>query len=213
MFTGVGALGIALALSATGRYLAALIVIALGAAATTVVAPAGRGAWVSAGMIYAGSLVVAPVILRHHAQWGFVAIILLFGVVWATDIVAYFVGRAVNGPKLWPRVSPNKTWAGAIGGACSAVMVGWAVARAVSPDDTLHLVLVALVLSIAAQGGDLFESSVKRKFGAKDTSQIIPGHGGLMDRLDGFIIAAIVAALYGIARAGLDSSALGLLRW
>jgi phosphatidate cytidylyltransferase len=213
MFTGVGALGLALALSATGRYLAAVIVIVLGAAATNVVAPAGRGAWVSAGMLYAGSLLVAPLILRHHAQWGFIAMMLLFGVVWATDIVAYFAGRALNGPKLWPAVSPNKTWAGAAAGAAGAIIVGWAVARAVNPDDALHLALVALVLSIAAQAGDLFESSIKRRFGAKDTSQIIPGHGGLMDRLDGFIVAAIVAALYGIARAGLDNAALGLLRW
>ena len=213
MFTGVGALGLALALSATGRYLAAVIVILLGAAATNVVAPAGRGAWVSAGVIYAGSLLVAPLVLRHHAQWGFVAVILLFGVVWATDIVAYVAGRILNGPKLWPAVSPNKTWAGGLSGACAAMIVGWTVARVVSPADTLHLLVVALALSIAAQGGDLFESSVKRRFGVKDASQLIPGHGGLMDRLDGFIIAAIVAALYGVARTGLDNAALGLLRW
>jgi phosphatidate cytidylyltransferase len=213
MFTGVGALGLALALSATGRYLAAVIVILLGAAATNVVAPAGRGAWVSAGVIYSGSLLVAPLILRHHAQWGFIAVILLFGVVWATDIVAYVAGRTLNGPKLWPAVSPNKTVAGALSGACAAMIVGWILARTVSPHDTLHLIVVALALSIAAQGGDLFESSVKRRFSVKDTSQLIPGHGGLMDRLDGFIIAAIVAALYGVSRMGLDNAALGLLRW
>jgi phosphatidate cytidylyltransferase len=213
MFTGVGALGIALALSATGRYLAAVIVIVLGAAATNVVAPAGRGAWVGGGLIYAGSLLVAPLVIRHDAQWGFIAIMLLFGVVWATDIFAYFVGRLADGPKLWPRISPNKTWAGAVGGAASAVIVSWAVGRSISPDAALHLAALGLVLSVAAQAGDLFESWVKRRFGAKDTSHLIPGHGGLMDRLDGFIVAAAIAALYGIARAGLDNAALGLLLW
>lgn len=212
MFTGVGALGLALALSATGRYFAAVIVIALGAAATNVVAPAGRGAWVGAGMLYAGSLLVAPLILRHQAAWGFIAIIFLFGVVWTTDIVAYFVGRAVGGPKLWPSVSPNKTWSGAIAGACGAVIVALLVAYGVGT-NLWHLALVGLVLSIVAQAGDLFESSIKRRFGAKDASQLIPGHGGLMDRLDGFIVAAAVAAVYGIARAGLDNAAQGLFQW
>ena len=213
MLTGVGALGLALALAATGHPLAAAIVILLGAVATNVVAPAGRRAWVGAGMIYAGSLLLAPLVVRHDAQWGFFAIIFLFGVVWATDILGYFVGRAVGGPKLWPKVSPNKTWAGAIAGAGGAVLVGWAVARSVSPGDALHLALIGLGLSVAAQGGDLFESSVKRRFGAKDSGQIIPGHGGLMDRLDGFIIASAVAALYGVSRAGLDGAARGLLQW
>jgi phosphatidate cytidylyltransferase len=213
MYTGVGALGLALALAATGRYLAAVIVILLGAAATNVVAPAGRGIWVSAGMIYAGSLLSAPLIVRHDAEWGFAAIILLFGIVWATDIAAYFAGRAIGGPKLWPAVSPNKTWSGAIAGAWGAAIAGWAVARAVSPGDELHLVAVALGLSIASQDGDLFESSIKRRFGVKDSSHIIPGHGGLRDRLDGFIVAAALAAVYGISRAGLNNAGQGLLQW
>ena len=213
MFTGVGALGLALALSATERYLAAIIVIVLGAVATNVVAPAGRGVWVGAGMIYAGSLLVAPLILRHQAEWGFIAIVFLFGVVWATDIFAYYFGRLVGGPKLMPTVSPNKTWSGAIAGTCAAMMVGWTVAAVVSPAHALYAALAGLVLSVASQGGDLFESAVKRRFGVKDASQLIPGHGGLMDRLDGFIVAATVAAVYGAARAGLDNAAQGLLRW
>ncbi|MPZ58491.1 MAG: phosphatidate cytidylyltransferase [Rhizobiales bacterium] len=213
MFTGVGALGLALTLAATGRYLAAVIVIALGAGATNVVAPAGRGAWVGGGVIYAGSLLIAPIVLRHDSQLGFIAIIFLFGVVWTTDILGYFVGRVVGGLKLWPSISPNKTWSGAIAGACGGAAVGWAVAHVVSPADASHLAVVGLVLSIASQGGDLFESAVKRRFGAKDTSQMIPGHGGLMDRLDGFIVATTVAALYGMVRSGLDGPAQGLLQW
>jgi phosphatidate cytidylyltransferase len=212
-FTGLGALALALALSASGRYSAAVIVIVLGAAATHVVAPASRGAWVGGGLIYAGSLTVAPLVVRDHTEWGLVAIIFLFGVVWATDILAYFVGRMVGGPKLWPSVSPNKTWSGAIAGTVSAVAVGLAVAYSVGSTSMLYLAAVAFILSVAAQGGDLFESAVKRRFGAKDTSQIIPGHGGLMDRLDGFLVAAVVAAVYGIARAGIDDAAQGLLRW
>lgn len=217
MFTGVGALGLGLALATAGRYLAAIIVIVLGAAATNVVAPAGRGVWVGLGLIYAGSLLVTTLVLRHDAEWGFTAIVLLFAVVWATDVVAYYVGRAAGGPKLLPKVSPNKTWSGAIGGAvagagCAAV-VGWTMVPDSGPWNTLHLVLVGLGLSIASQSGDLFESAIKRRFGAKDTSQIIPGHGGLMDRLDGFIVAAAAATVYGVARAGLDNAAQGLLRW
>jgi phosphatidate cytidylyltransferase len=94
-----------------------------------------------------------------------------------------------------------------------AALVGWACGYGAGPSDVLHLVVVAVGLSIAAQAGDLFESSVKRHFGAKDSGQIIPGHGGLMDRLDGFIVAAVLAAVYGVLRAGLDNAAQGLLRW
>lgn len=213
MFTGLGALGLAFALSATGNYLSAVVVIFLGAGATNVVAPSGRGIWVGTGMVYAGSLLVAPLVLRHDPLWGFAAIMLLFGTVWATDIVAYFAGRTIGGPKLWPSVSPNKTWSGAIAGACGAAIAGWAVARAVSPDDQLHLLVVGLGLSVAAQIGDLFESSVKRRFGVKDSSHLIPGHGGLMDRLDGFIVAAALAAVYGVSRAGLNNAGQGLLQW
>jgi phosphatidate cytidylyltransferase len=213
LFTGTGALALALALSATGRYLTASIVVVLGAAATNVVAPAARGVWVGAGLIYAGSLLIAPLALRRDPDWGFAAIVLLFGVVWATDILAYYTGRAIGGPKLWPQVSPNKTWSGAIGGTCGAVLVAIAVAAALDGASMVALAIVALVLSAASQAGDLFESAVKRRFGAKDSSQIIPGHGGLMDRLDGFIVAAIVAAIYGICRAGMENAAQGLLRW
>jgi phosphatidate cytidylyltransferase len=213
MFTGVGALGLALALSATGRYLAALIVILLGAAATIVVAPAGRGIWVGFGVLYAGSLLMAPLVVRQDPQWGFAAIILVFTVVWATDIVAYFAGRAIGGPKLWPSVSPNKTWSGALAGAAAAALAGWVVGRFVSPGDEWHVLVVGLGLSIAAQAGDLFESSVKRRFDAKDSSHIIPGHGGLMDRLDGFIVAAALAAVYGVVRAGTSHAGQGVLQW
>jgi len=169
--------------------------------------------WFMLGVLYAGVLLVAPILLRRDAALGFVAILVVFAIVWATDIAAYFAGRAIGGPKLWPAVSPKKTWSGAIGGTLGGVAAGLLVVKlsglAVSP----MLVLVAIGLSVVAQAGDLLESAVKRHFGAKDASQLIPGHGGLMDRLDGFLTAAAAAVMVGLMRGGLEGPARGLLVW
>ena len=158
-------------------------------------------------------LLLAPILLRRDPALGFVAILFLFAIVWATDIAAYFAGRAIGGPKLWPAVSPKKTWSGAVGGTLGGVAAGLVVVKlrglAVAP----VLVLVAFVLSVVAQAGDLLESAIKRHFGAKDASQLIPGHGGLMDRLDGFLTAAAAAVMVGLARGGLEGPARGLLVW
>ena len=140
-------------------------------------------------------------------------LLLLFAVVWATDIVGYFAGRAIGGAKLWPRVSPNKTWAGAITGALAAMVMGFSVAAFTGAKAFVPIAFVALLLSICSQGGDLFESAVKRRFGAKDASQVIPGHGGLMDRLDGFVAAALFALLFGLWRGGMAAPARGLMLW
>ena len=110
----------------------------------------------------------------------------LFAIVWATDIAAYFAGRTIGGPKLMPAVSPKKTWSGAIGGALGAVVAGLIVVESAGLGVTPALVILAFMLSAVAQAGDLIESAIKRHFGAKDSSALIPGHGGLMDRLDGF---------------------------
>src|SRR5262245_1206932 len=169
--------------------------------------------WAAAGVLYAGGLIIACVLLRGDAQYGFVAIVILFAVVWATDILAYFVGRFVGGPKLWARVSPNKTWSGAIGGAAAAVLAALAVAHFANLANLFAVAALALVLSVASQAGDLFESAFKRRFGVKDAGHVIPGHGGIMDRLEGFLAAAVVAALIGVARGGLDAPARGLLGW
>jgi phosphatidate cytidylyltransferase len=134
-------------------------------------------------------------------------------VVWSTDILGYFVGRAIGGPRLAPPVSPNKTWSGACGGALGAVVAGVAVVAAAGGVALMPAAAVALGLSVASQGGDLFESALKRRFGVKDAGHVIPGHGGLMDRLDGFIAASGVAALVGIMRGGLDAPARGFLLW
>jgi phosphatidate cytidylyltransferase len=169
--------------------------------------------WMIAGLTYAGVLLFGPVILRGDPSLGFVAMLFLFAVVWATDVAAYFAGRAIGGPKLWPAVSPKKTWSGALGGTVGGVVAGLAVVKLAGVALAPHLVVVALVLSAVSQAGDLLESSIKRHFGAKDASQLIPGHGGLMDRLDGFLTAVAAAVMVGLIRGGLDGAARGLLVW
>ena len=168
--------------------------------------------WRVAGMIYAAIVFTAPVLLRADVNNGFVALVFLFAIVWMTDIMGYVVGRAFGGPKLWPAVSPNKTRSGAIGGMAGALAAGIVIAAALSL-AVLPIAILSVILSMMAQAGDLFESAIKRRFGAKDTSHLIPGHGGLMDRLDGFITAALVAALIGIVRGGFSTAATGLLVW
>src|ERR1051325_7014267 len=169
--------------------------------------------WLPAGIAYAAILLFAPLILRRDPALGFAAILFLFAVVWATDIAAYFAGRALGGPKLWPAVSPKKTWSGAAGGTLGGVAAGVVTVKLLGVSVAPMLILVAFLLSVTAQAGDLIESAVKRHFGAKDAGSIIPGHGGLMDRLDGFLTAAAAAAMVGLIRAGFEAPARGLLVW
>jgi phosphatidate cytidylyltransferase len=169
--------------------------------------------WLAAGVAYAAVLLFAPLILRRDPALGFAAILFLFAVVWATDIAGYFAGRALGGPKLWPAVSPKKTWAGAVGGTLGGLVAGVLTVKLLGLSVAPMLVLVAGLLSVLAQAGDLLESAVKRHFGAKDAGSIIPGHGGLMDRLDGFLTAAAAAAMVGLVRGGMEAPARGLLVW
>jgi len=172
-----------------------------------------RPFWAAAGVFYAGAAMLGPAILRNDAQWGFAALVFLFATVWVTDIFAYFCGRGVGGPLLWPTISPNKTWAGAVGGLAGGVAAGILVAYASGVSRPAVVGILALLLSVLAQGGDLLESAVKRRFGAKDAGNLIPGHGGVMDRLDGFLVAALAAALIGILHQGTMAPARGLLVW
>ncbi|HYI28011.1 MAG TPA: phosphatidate cytidylyltransferase [Bradyrhizobium sp.] len=169
--------------------------------------------WLAAGVGYAAVLLFAPLILRRDPVLGFAAIAFLFAVVWVTDIAAYFAGRALGGPKLWPAVSPKKTWSGAIGGTLAGIVAAILTVKLLGVSVSPMLVLVAGLLSVVAQAGDLLESAVKRHFGAKDAGSIIPGHGGVMDRLDGFLTAAAAAAMVGLIRGGLEAPARGLLVW
>jgi phosphatidate cytidylyltransferase len=207
--------GVALALGgicfAVGRIDAALLVLAIGLVAVGSTAPDRRG-WAAAGFCYAAAAEIASVLVRLDPVKGFAALIFVLVIVWVTDSGGYFAGRGIGGPKLWPQVSPKKTWAGAVGGfvASLAVACGFAV---VDLGRTGPLLLAAAILSVASQLGDLFESAVKRRFGVKDSSHIIPGHGGLMDRLDGFVAAVVLAALFGFLRGGADGVGRGLMVW
>jgi phosphatidate cytidylyltransferase len=196
-----------------GRPGIAIALIALGCFGAAALASNIRRMWCMAGVVYAAGLLVAPVLLRRDASFGFAAILFLFVIVWLTDITAYFVGRAVGGPKLMPRVSPNKTWSGAIAGTVASMIGGVIVASQFDIGGLAATAVVAFVLSIVSQVGDLAESAVKRRFNAKDASQLIPGHGGLMDRLDGFVAAAVAGILIGTAHGGFDAPARGLMVW
>lgn len=183
------------------------------AAAAAIFVLSERRLWITGGILYAGVLLFAPLMLRYGGDFGFSAIIFVFAVVWTTDILGYCGGRAFGGPKLAPAVSPKKTWSGAVSGAVGATAVGAGTAVWLGFGKFAVLAAVAFLLSIATQGGDLMESAIKRRFGAKDASHLIPGHGGVMDRLDGFWAAALVACLIGLARGGFDDTARGLLLW
>ncbi len=118
----------------------------------------------------------------------------LLGLVWATDVGAFFAGRGLKGPKLWPRISPNKTWAGMVGGLVAAGLTGALFSSLQAPGLLWWMVILSMLLSFVAQAGDFFESGVKRRFGAKDSSGLIPGHGGLLDRVDGLLAATLALA-------------------
>jgi phosphatidate cytidylyltransferase len=172
---------------------------------------AGEGGWLWLAVAYAAIPAAALAFLRDGDAAGLWAILFLFAVVWATDILAYFVGRAVGGPKLAPSISPGKTWSGAIGGAAAGTLAGIGVAAAAaSPASPWLIGLAALLLSVLSQMGDLFESGLKRRFGVKDSGWLIPGHGGVMDRVDGLVAAAIALYVVGALAAGADMPAHGL---
>jgi len=190
---------------------AAFIVLLIGVLAVAAIAQARRG-WIAGGFLYAAAAQAASVLVRLDSRNGFVALVFVLLVVWVTDIGGYFAGRSIGGPKLWPRVSPKKTWAGAIGGFVASLVVACGFV-AFDLGKAGSLLPLGAVLSIVSQLGDLFESAVKRRFGVKDSSHIIPGHGGLLDRLDGFVAAIVLAAILGFVRGGMDGVGRGLMIW
>jgi phosphatidate cytidylyltransferase len=156
-------------------------------------------AWYVAGFVYALLSALALLWIRDRADKGFDLVLWVFILVWATDIGAYFVGRAIGGPKLAPAISPGKTWAGFYGGIAAATILcgAWALALGLDP----VLLLLAPLFSVVSQGGDLFESWMKRRAGVKDSGRWLPGHGGVFDRLDGLLPVAIVTAIAVLAGA------------
>jgi len=172
---------------------------------------ARRGIALGSGIAYAGLPMASLALLRGVDLPGMIAIAFLLATVWATDIFAYFAGRRVGGPKLAPRISPNKTWSGAIGGAVAAVVAGAAIFALVGHPAPAWIALgLAMLLSVVAQAGDLLESAVKRHFGVKDSGGMIPGHGGVMDRFDGLVTAAVVLYMVGAVVGSADVPSVGL---
>jgi phosphatidate cytidylyltransferase len=169
------------------------------AAAAAAIWFSGGGAfsrpWALAGLLYASLPAAALVFLRGDEAFGAAAVLYLFAVAWTADSAAYAAGRLIGGAKLAPRVSPQKTWSGFIAGIVAPVLAGLVFAMVLKSGSALWLALLSAGLALACQFGDLLESWVKRRFGAKDSSQLIPGHGGLLDRVDGLMMAAVVAAL------------------
>jgi phosphatidate cytidylyltransferase len=208
---GIGALAVAGFCLGAGRIDLALWVLAIGLAAVALISPVRRN-WAAAGFCYAATAEISSVLVRLDSAKGFVALMFVLLVVWVTDIAGYFAGRGIGGPKLWPRVSPKKTWAGAVGGFLASLAIA-ATFAGLDLGKTVPLLVLGAVLSIVSQLGDLFESAVKRRFGVKDSSHIIPGHGGLLDRLDGFVAAILAAAIFGVLRGGADGVGRGLMVW
>ncbi len=157
----------------------------------------GAGLWTASGLLYCGLPALALLWLRERPE-GLAATVFVLVVVWAADIGAFFVGRGMGGPKLAPRISPNKTWSGAVGGVVTAMVVAAAMAAAYLPSGlggwALNLASVAGALAALSVLGDLFESGLKRHAGVKDSGRLLPGHGGIMDRLDGVVPVAVAGA-------------------
>lgn len=211
--TGAGTIVIAMmgASVAFGALKTAVITGCVGSAIVTLIAR-GKFVWAATGFAYASAALLASILVRQDLVHGFAALMFVLLVVWATDIGGYFAGRSIGGPKLWPRVSPKKTWAGALGSVVASLAVaGGFVASGFG--KAVPLLVLSAVLTVVSQAGDLFESAVKRRFGVKDSSHLIPGHGGLLDRLDGFVAAILVAWIIGFVRHGVHSAGSGLMVW
>lgn len=174
-----------------------------------------RSKWALAGLFYVGLPILSLIYLRSDSGpdlgHGFEAILFVFLIVWGTDTAAYFSGRHFGGKKLVPAISPGKTWSGCFGGLFAGCLIGVLFAIAID-SNPLILGLIGLFLSAVSQVGDLTESAIKRHFGVKDSGHLIPGHGGMFDRLDGVIFALVAAAFIAMLH-GHNTPAKALLYW
>jgi phosphatidate cytidylyltransferase len=157
--------------------------------------------WAATAVASAALLVLVPPAVRGHPDLGAVGVLWMFAVVWTTDVAAYFAGRRLGGPKLWPSVSPKKTWSGFAGGLLAGTLAGvavpllaarWGWTQSIA---TGWIVLLSMLASVVGQAGDLAESAFKRFFGVKDSGRLIPGHGGVMDRLDAFWAVSLLVGV------------------
>jgi len=199
--TGAGAVWLAMLALGAGTLLAAVLTQTRGARA-----------WSAFGVVYLGLPGILLVLFRSDAAFGIAAVFFLFLVVWSADIAAYFTGRAIGGPKLAPKISPGKTWSGLAGGLAVPTLLAYGFAVWLGDTRVLAVALLGAGLAFASQIGDLAESAIKRKFQVKDSGQLLPGHGGLFDRVDGLIGAALAAGGIAVAR-NLSGPGEALLMW
>ena len=190
--------GVALAVAgfavAPGPAAGLLVTAAVGVLALSLLKRGGHPLWLAAGVLYVGFAGLAVLAIRQRPDDGLALIFWLLALVWVTDSCAYFVGRSLGGPKLAPSISPKKTWSGFFGGLIGGALVGF-LAALLRPDWDPGLMAAASAgLALLAQAGDLFESRLKRRFGVKDSSRLIPGHGGLLDRLDSILVVMLAVA-------------------
>jgi phosphatidate cytidylyltransferase len=209
----IGSIGVILSIGAalwfTPSFVPALVPLVIAALILGILpVSSGPGSfWVLFGPLYAASVVIGPLLLRGRGVEGIVIMFWLFLVVWISDIAAFFVGRRLGGPKLWPKVSPKKTWSGFIGGLLGGTLVPIAAVYSaryffsIAWLDGLPLFAMTATTALVSECGDLFESAMKRRFGVKDSGSLIPGHGGMMDRLDSYTAAALFVALMAAASA------------
>jgi phosphatidate cytidylyltransferase len=206
VFLGIGPAGLvsilavtlAVAVSAAGRYGLSLAFLGAGAAVAALVGmriQGGRGRWHGLGTLYVGLPSIAIMWVRARPEVGLATVVWMLALVIAVDTGAFAAGRLIGGPKLVPSISPNKTWAGLLGGIAAAAIVGFVAARWLELPAALPLVLASAALAVVEQAGDLVESRFKRYFGVKDSSRLIPGHGGVLDRVDGLLAVALAVAL------------------
>ncbi|MGH7736233.1 MAG: phosphatidate cytidylyltransferase [Gemmatimonadales bacterium] len=199
---GMGALGVGVLLAATGRYSSAMALLAFGGAAVTWVAgrdvgqrrKPGGPIWQGFGVLYIGLPSAAILWVRASPEGGLPALLWMLALVVAVDSGAFAAGRLIGGPKLAPMISPNKTWAGLAVGIAAAILVGWLAGAIVGLPHRLPLIALSAGMAVVEQAGDLAESAFKRRFGVKDSGDLIPGHGGLLDRVDGVMIAILAVA-------------------
>ncbi len=193
-------ISLAVILAVTHYYPAAIVSLILGFVAIHILS-AGKMVkskapiWSSVGCLYIGLPSIALIWFREDPQFGFATVLYLYILTWSTDSAAYLGGKTIGGFKLLPSVSPNKTWAGFFSGLLACLIVGFMFTLFYSNIDLLHVSVISIALGIAVQLGDLSESAMKRKFGLKDTSGLIPGHGGILDRVDGMVFSVCLAAL------------------
>lgn len=199
MVAHIATVAAAVVLAAMGQIGLALIALSIGAILVGLLAMGHHAILSGVGVVFTGLPAVALIWLRNDGDLGFLAVLFVLLAVIATDTSAYFSGRLIGGPKIWPRVSPNKTWSGLIGAIIGAALVGIAVSQFLPGARPVRLAAIGALLAVIAQVGDFAESALKRRFGAKDASALIPGHGGLMDRVDGLVTAAVAAGLIAAA--------------